>query len=173
MNRAVQRVLATSAAYLALGETCAGGVPEAMRLVDRYTAFAGSLFNAVNLVIGLRTGRAIFLWQGDAGVRFGSPTGPLGWGSVQRAIDLARVALAGHGIVRPTPAEIERALIGTTALPGVLRLRGEGVDWARIAYRVVHPVALPQRAAPRHAGDGRQRLTPWRRPATAGVRSAR
>jgi hypothetical protein len=147
MNRALVLLLAASLAGLAgtsaiAKSTNAGSVPES-RLVDRFSAFAGSTANAQSLVEGLRTGTTITLVDAsNVATSFSPPTKPMGWGNVKIALALAQAELAGAGITDPTPADIEAALNGgtvsngttSTTFTGVLAQRASGMGWGQIAH---------------------------------------
>lgn len=95
-------------------------------LVEKYTPLAGSEANATTLVNGLRSGSAFTL----NGVQFDTPTKKMGNGEVNIALQLAEKQL---GTTTPTAQQLQDALIGSTAKPGVLALRAEGQGWGRIA----------------------------------------
>ncbi|MBI3372501.1 MAG: hypothetical protein HY017_12210 [Betaproteobacteria bacterium] len=115
---------------------------------ERYAGFAGSLANLQSLKTGLRRGSEITLTDRTGSVTFTPPTRPMGYGNVAHALDLASRELARAGITRPTPQQIEAAMMGGTvssphgsiAFPGVLALRSQGMGWGRIAHTIgVHP----------------------------------
>lgn len=140
MKRTLIGLLATSAAFLALAEArAADGAtsadPAAQRLVSRYAEFAGSPDNAASLVAGLRSGTAVTLGDGSVVTTFSPPTGRMGWGNVQRALDLARADLAAQGIANPTPEQLQAALVGSATTPGILQLRSAGSGWGQIAQQ--------------------------------------
>ncbi|HSN39368.1 MAG TPA: hypothetical protein VLT92_04175 [Burkholderiales bacterium] len=68
---------------------------------------------------------------------------------MKRATTLANRELAAAGITNPTQAQIDAAMTGgtvtnaqgeTTTMPGVLKLRSEGMGWGQIAHTIgVHP----------------------------------
>ena len=146
MNRAIALLLAVSLAGLAgtvavAKSTNAGSVPES-RLVDRFSAFAGSTANAQSLVDGLRTGTTITLVDANnAETSFSPPTKAMGWGNVKIALALAQAELNSAGIANPTPTDIEAALNGgtvsngttSTTFTGVLTQRASGMGWGSIA----------------------------------------
>lgn len=137
MKHAIIKLLATSAALFSLAEVHAAGAEE-QRLIDRYAEFAGSPENAASLVTGLRSGSAVTLADGvtTTATTFSPPTGQMGWGNVQRALDLARAELAAQGITNPTPTQLQTALVGSTTTPGILQLRSEGGGWGQIAHQL-------------------------------------
>jgi len=147
MNRAIVLLLAASlggfasTAAIAKANPNAGSVPET-RLVDTFTAFAGSTANAQSLVEGLRSGTPISLVDpSNVTTSFSPPTKPMGWGNVKIALALAQAELTAAGITNPTPTDIEAALNGgtvvngttTTAFTGVLTLRASDMGWGQIA----------------------------------------
>lgn len=120
---------------------------ESQRLVSEFAVFSGSQDNAVSLVSGLRNGTAVSLSGGtDAtgSMSFDAPTGPMGWGEIQRALTYARSSLAAQGITQPTPEQLKAALVGgtlttsaggaSTVTTGVLQLRSQGMGWGQIAH---------------------------------------
>lgn len=118
------------------------------RVDSRFAGFAGSGANLESLAAGLRHGSEITLTGSGETVRFASPTRPMGYGNVTRALDLAMRDLAAAGIKDPTPSEIQAALNGGTistptgdvTLRGVLELRAQGMGWGQIAHAIgVHP----------------------------------
>lgn len=122
---------------------------EVHRVGERYSGFAGSLANLQSLRTGLRRGSEITLTDRSGSVTFTPPTRPMGYGNVRHALDLASHELSRAGITRPTPQQIEAAMMGGTIssprgnieLPGVLALRSQGMGWGRIAHTIgVHPV---------------------------------
>lgn len=110
----------------------------------RFGDFAGSSANLDNLVTGLRSGTPITLKGSGETVTVDTPTRPMGYGNITRALDLASRELAAQGITDPTPAEIRAALTGGTVtgangpvtLQGVLTLRSSGMGWGQIAHTV-------------------------------------
>lgn len=76
---------------------------------------------------------------------FTPPTGNMGYGNVNIAMDLAQQQLAKAGITRPTPVQIRASFMGgpvttcagvTTQLEGILVLRAGKEGWGRIAARL-------------------------------------
>lgn len=96
------------------------------RLVQRYTALAGSEENARGLVTGLRDGTDITL----SGTTVSNPTSKMGYGNVDITLALAEKQLSE--ISNPTPAQLNNAL--TNAENGVLTLRAQGMGWGEIAH---------------------------------------
>jgi len=134
---------------------------ELARLTRQYAPFAGSPRNALNLLVGLRTGSTITLQQDDGReFSFTPPATPFGWSHIQRILNLARSGLASFDIDRPKPIHIAIALMGGTLLfsnasvelPGIVRLHRAGVPWTRIAHTFVRaantsaPTKLQMRA---------------------------
>jgi hypothetical protein len=118
------------------------------RIDTRFAGFAGSSTNLESLAVGLRHGSEITLTGSGETVHFTSPTRPMGYGNITRALDLAMRELAAAGIKDPTPSEIQAALNGGTVstptgdvtLRGVLDLRAQGMGWGQIAHAIgVHP----------------------------------
>lgn len=115
---------------------------ELARLTRQYTPLAGTPRNALNLLVGLRTGSAVTFYEDDAEFSFTPPTLPVGWSTVQRILNLARSGLTTLGIHQPRPRQVAIALMGGTLasdtapveLPGILRLYHAGMSWAHIAH---------------------------------------
>lgn len=99
------------------------------QLTKKYATLAGSEANARILVSGLRDGTDFKIGS----TSFDPPTGKLGYGNVNIALSLAEKSLADQGITKPTAAQLETALIGTDAKPGILALRADGQGWGQIA----------------------------------------
>jgi hypothetical protein len=113
------------------------------QLVERYTTLAGSKQNAASLVTGLRDGKQVVFDRGTARERsLTPPSGKMGYGNIDNALALAEASLNQQGIAKPTPAQLEAALMGgsvttatgkTVKLEGILRMRAEGKGWGQIA----------------------------------------
>jgi hypothetical protein len=117
------------------------------QLADKYTALAGSKQNATALVTGLRDGDKVTLKPSPAKAdtkprTFTAPTGKMGYGNIDTALALAEASLKQQGITKPTPAQLEAALMGgkvttssgkTVALEGILQARADGKGWGQIA----------------------------------------
>ena len=111
------------------------------RIEQRFSTFAGSGANSTSLVTGLRTGSAIKLTGSGETTTFTSPTKPMGYGNITRALDLAQRQLAAGGITDPSPKELQAALMGGTvsgpngeiSYQGVLQMRADGMGWGQIA----------------------------------------
>ena len=142
------------------------------RLVREHRNFAGSKDNAESLVQGLRNDTAVELVSPNGTTTtFGSPTGKMGLGNVDIALNLAQATLAEQGIRNPSPEQIRAALNGGTVtnsrgdqvkLPGVLELRASGMGWGRIAQELgfkLGEVMRSERAQPEaraaHANSSR------------------
>ena len=98
------------------------------QLINRYSALAGSKENASALVNGLRDGKEVKLWPGTPAERtFKPPTGKMGYGSVDNALALAEASLAQNGTTKPTPDDLEKAVMT------VLEKRAGGQGWGQIA----------------------------------------
>lgn len=126
-----KRLITTFAAgaLLATGWLAGAGIASAQsrdQLVDKYTPLAGSEANAKTLVNGLASGSDFTL----NGVKFDPPTRKMGNGEVNIALQLAEKQL---GTTTPTAQQLQAALIGTSATPGILALRAEGKGWGQIA----------------------------------------
>lgn len=119
-------------------------------LINSFSSLAGSPENAAALIGGLRSGGAITL-TGPAGsgatpaaaATFTAPTKPMGYGNIRIALSLAQAELAKQGITRPTPQQLQTALLGSaaaagsgpaTAVPGILQMRADGMGWGKIAH---------------------------------------
>lgn len=137
----------------------------AQRIGGQYQDFAGSMTNLESLAGGLRHGSEVTLTHGADTVVFVPPTGPMGYGNVTHALDLATRQLALAGVTQPTPQQIEAAMMGGTittprgdvALQGVLQLRSQRMGWGQIAHAIgIHPSPHPRvaavAAAPRGSG---------------------
>src|SRR5436190_5435688 len=98
------------------------------QLVDKYTPLAGSEANAKTLVNGLRTGSDFTI----GATKFDPPTHKMGNGNIDIALALAEAKLKEQGITKPTPEQLQSALIGDAKHPGVLTLRAEGKGWGYI-----------------------------------------
>jgi len=117
------------------------------RLSAEFRLLAGSDRNAQSLVTGLRDGTDITLTcctnSKTFSASFTAPTGRMGYGNVSISLSLARQQLAGQGIARPTPHQLQGALVGgtissplsgnTLKLPGILQLKMGGMGWGKIA----------------------------------------
>ena len=125
----------------------------ASRFAAPFVALAGSPDNALALANALRTGTAATLTTSSTDASGGTvvtttsitpPTKPMGWGNVSHALALTQFALQDAGIVNPTAADLQAALLGgpvtaadgtTTTLTGVLQQRADGLGWGQIAKR--------------------------------------
>ena len=96
-------------------------------VAPRFEPVAGGQENLQSIAAGLRTATAITL-IGAGSVTFMPPTPPMGYGNVNRTLDLARKHLAASGIAKPTAEQLQAALMA------VLTLRASGVDWGKIAH---------------------------------------
>jgi hypothetical protein len=140
------------AALLALPLTAPAENQE--QLIERYTALAGSKQNATSLVTGLREGKQVTLTRGDSKETFTPPTDKMGYGNVDHALALAEASLQEKGITRPTPAQLEAALMGgnvtvsgkTVPLEGVLQMRADGKGWGQIAQSLGFKLGEVKRA---------------------------
>ncbi len=119
------------------------------RLVQRYTALAGTEENARSLVTGLRDGTDITL----PGVTIANPTGMMGYGNVNITLALAEKQLSG--ISNPTPTQLNDAL--TNAGNGVLTLRAQGMGWGEIAHTLGFKLGDVMRASAAKESPGAAR----------------
>ena len=124
-------------------------VTNVAKIAAGFRSFAGSDENAVALTESLRDGVAVDLYYPLAGtdpepkvVTFAPPTGPMNWHDVRMALMLARDALTGFGVLRPSGEQLHAAFLGgevpvpgirVVAFKGVLRMRAEGRNWGQIA----------------------------------------
>jgi len=100
------------------------------QLVEKWKPLVGgSEASAKTLVNGLRDGTDFKIGS----TSFDPPTGKLGYGNVNIALSLAEKSLADQGIANPTPAQLQSALIGASAKPGILAQRADGQGWGQIA----------------------------------------
>ena len=144
--------LASESAGPTQGITDTGTREEVMsvaRIALGFRALAGSDENAVALVASLREGVTATLAYPTSGtdpepnmIDFDPPTAPMDWHDVRMALMLARDALTGVGVLRPTGEQLHAVLLGGEALVpggrvvgfrGVLRMRADGDGWGRIA----------------------------------------
>jgi hypothetical protein len=145
------------AAMGSLGSAPSGAEDRSMRehesmvakIAAGFVALAGGPENAFALVASLREGIAVQLvYPGPTPealprlVPIEPPTGPMDWSDVRMTLMLARDALTGFGVLRPSPEQLHAALLGgevavpgarTVAFRGVLCMRAEGLGWGRIA----------------------------------------
>jgi hypothetical protein len=126
------------------------------KLSAEFSSFLGADAKAV--ITGLRNGRRIILTRAAASTAPGTlptitkatinpPTGQMGLGSVFIALSLARQQLEQAGIMRPTPTQLETALLGgtitrgsgtgstSTDLQGILTMRSRKMGWGQIAHQ--------------------------------------
>jgi len=108
----------------------------ATRIAKRFVALAGSQENAVALALSLRNGGMVMLVQDDGGsgvpktTVFELPTRTMDWDEVRICLALVQDTLARQGVRRPSPDQLEVALIG------VLDSMAEGVEWKDPGVRV-------------------------------------
>lgn len=95
------------------------------QLTEKYASLAGSEASARILITGLREGTDFKIGS----TSFDPPTGKMGYGNVNIALALARKSLPEN----PSPEQLQAALIGTAAKPGILALRADGQGWGQIA----------------------------------------
>ena len=95
------------------------------QLTEKYATLAGNEANAKILITGLREGTDFKIGS----TSFDPPTGKLGYGNVNIALALAQKSL----LENPSPEQLQAALIGTAAKPGILALRADGQGWGQIA----------------------------------------
>lgn len=127
--------------------TTPGGENVTGKLAMRYAPFVGP--DSPHVVAGLRDGAAITLPATDPANPSGvvviqSPTGPMGYGNVDKSLALAQTRLAQNGITQPTSEQLQAALTGGSVLTpagevvhldGVLTLRNQGMGWGDIAHQ--------------------------------------
>src|SRR5713101_2857194 len=81
------------------------------RLSAEFRLLTGSDRNAQSLVTGLRDGTDITLTyctnSKTFSASFAAPTGRMGYGNVSISLSLAKQQLAGQGIARPTPHQLQ------------------------------------------------------------------
>ena len=115
------------------------------RLVDRYTALAGSKQNAKSLVSGLLEGKEIRLVRGGTAQTFTPPTGKMEYSNVDITLALAEASLKERRITQPTPAQLRNTVAE------ILKMRAEGKDWAEISkthgYKFAEAKRPPKPAA--------------------------
>jgi hypothetical protein len=124
-----------------------GTVP-ADKLVQRYTALAGTEDNARSLVTGLRDGTDITL----SGTTISNPAGMMGYGNVNITLALAEKQLSG--VSNPTPTQLNDAL--TNAGNGILTLRAQGMGWGEIAHTLGFKLGDVMRAEKESPGATRR-----------------
>ena len=143
----------TSLGATPLSETDSRSMREHQAMVEKvavgFVALAGSDDNAMALVESLRAGAAVKLFYPGAApddapqeVAIDPPTDPMEWHDVRMALMLARDALVGFGVLRPSGEQLHAVLLGgevavpggrVVAFRGVLRMRAEGFHWGRVA----------------------------------------
>jgi hypothetical protein len=99
----------------------------------------GSEASAKTLVNGLRDGTDFKIGS----TSFDPPTGKMGYGNVDIALALAQKSLPEN----PSPEQLEAALIGTSAKPGILARRADGQGWGQIAQSMGFKLGEVQRSA--------------------------
>ncbi len=95
-------------------------------VAPRFEPVAGCQENLLSIAAGLRNATAITL-IGAGSVTFTPPTPPMGYGNVNRILDLAGRHLSASGIRKPTAEQLQSALMA------VLTLRASGHEWGKIA----------------------------------------
>ena len=151
-----QAIAATSSGTSAETTSSSADTAYFKRIGGSYTDFAGSTENLQSLASGLRHGSAITLTNTTStgavsSVTFTSPTRPMGYGNISRALDFANRDLAAAGITDPTAEQLQAALMGGTVvnsqgqvitMDGILQLRSQGMGWGQIAHQVgISPAA--------------------------------
>jgi len=162
------------------------------KLSAEFSSFLGADARAV--VAGLRNGTPIILTRAAASTTPGSsptitktninpPAGKTGFGNVFIALSLAKQQLEQVGILQPTPAQLQAALLGgtisrgsgasstSTNLHGILTMRSQNMGWGQIAHqagfrlgpvvnglrasnhRLAMGTASPKAGSTVHAGD--------------------
>ena len=110
----------------------------------RFERLAGSRRNVRALVHGLRTGSEVTLTGRGESATFTPGPGTMSFSSITRTLELAQRQLANAGKRQPTPRELAATLNGGTiatangerSMPGILRLRSQGMNWNQIAQHV-------------------------------------
>jgi hypothetical protein len=97
------------------------------KLVERYTALAGSEQNATALITGLRESSEFTLKNGSTITTIDPPTQKMGFGNIDNALALTQASLQKQGIQDPTPEQLK------DALTSVLQQRADGGGWGEIA----------------------------------------
>jgi hypothetical protein len=89
----------------------------ATAIAHRFSGLAGNEENAVALALSLRNGDRVTLVQDDGGSRvpvttvFELPTRAMQWDDVRVCLALVEDSLVRQGIRRPTPEQLEEALV--------------------------------------------------------------
>lgn len=129
-----------------LALVCAAMLPLAVasgdvaRLIDRYTALAGSKQNAKSLVTGLLEGKEVKLVRGGTTQTFTLPTGKMEYGNVDITLALAEASLKEKRITQPSPAQLRNTVMEIT------KMRADGKDWAEISKTHGYKFAEVKRA---------------------------
>jgi hypothetical protein len=127
-----------------------GEDPAALKTAAGFVTLAGSELNILALVCALREGLPVRLVSAASqdssgvpqGVLIDPAAGPMSWNDVKMALMLARDALRRYGISKPSLAQLHAVLMGGEATTpngkiatfrGVLRMRGDGLNWGAIA----------------------------------------
>jgi len=93
----------------------------AAAIAHRFSGLAGNEENAVALALSLRNGERVMLVQDDGGARvpvttvFELPTRGMQWDDVRICLALVEDSLARQGVRRPTPEQLEEALVRVLA----------------------------------------------------------
>ena len=120
-----------------------------VKIAAGFVALTGSAENALALVAALREGVSVQLLYPGATpeslprhVAIDPPTAPMDWSDVRMSLMMARDALTGFGVLRPSGEQLQAVLLGgevavpgarSVAFRGVLRMRADGLGWGRIA----------------------------------------
>jgi hypothetical protein len=140
--RAITAAFAATLAFAGNVMADNASAPDATRLANQYSEWAGGRSNADSLVAGLRNGAPIALVTVGAGRKVSiagfTTRSSMSYGNVGSALATAQRSLAKVGITRPTAEQIQAALIGgevTTASGATTPVQGS------VAPRGTAPVA--------------------------------
>lgn len=119
-------------------EAVAQATLPATRLAETYSGLFGSTAAARTAIDGLRTGGTVGLTGADGSQSsFTSPVGPMGYGTINLTLGLARQLLSSQSITAPTADQMQTALTGGVlngaTVDGVLGMREDGMGWGQIA----------------------------------------
>jgi hypothetical protein len=98
-------------------------------IARRYVALAGTRENALALALSLRNGERVMLVKDEGGAQlpvttvFELPTRRMQWEDVGLCLALTEDSLAGDGVYRPSPEQLEASLLR------VLQLLADGLEW--------------------------------------------
>ena len=101
----------------------------ASAIAYRFMALAGNRENAIALASSLRNGERVMLVRDTGGTKlpativFELPTRRMPWDDVGLCLTLVEDSLGRDGVYRPTPEQLEAALLR------VLQMLGDGLEW--------------------------------------------